>query len=265
MSATATASPSDAAALQLELRRLRKEVADLTRANAMLSDAAEQFAGALAHDVKNPLAAIKINVQSLKRRIERGGQLEPEYCLERLGRIDAALDQTLEHIASARARLNTSGAHDAPLRREPVDLVRLVRELVDEHNTQGPSRRVQLESRAKVLAGEWDPPALRRAFGHLLDNALKFSPDASEITLVLAREDERAVISLTDRGLGIPARDLNHVCERFYRGENVVGRFKGAGLGLFEAKTAIAQHQGRLVIDSQEGSGSTFTVHLPLR
>lgn len=259
---SASAPPRPDASVQRQLQRLNDHVDELKRANAMLADAAEQFAGALAHDVKNPLAAIKMNVQGMKRRLERGGQLEAEQCLERLGRIDLALDQTLEQIALARARVN--GVSSKLPRREPLDLAALIREVIEHYQQLRTPHRIALECQAPVVDGEWDAAQLRAVVGQLLENAIKFSPEGGDITVTLDLQPDAAVLQVRDHGLGIPARDVDHVCERFYRAENAIGRFKGAGLGLFEARAIVTAHKGSLDIDSREGSGSTITMRLPL-
>ena len=71
------------------------------------------------------------------------------------------------------------------------------------------------------------------------------------------------LLEVQDRGIGIPARDLPHLFERFYRGENVVGRIPGTGLGLFGARQLAEQHGGRIEVQSEESQGSTFSVWLP--
>jgi signal transduction histidine kinase len=80
----------------------------------------------------------------------------------------------------------------------------------------------------------------------------------------VAREGRTAVLSVTDAGMGIPAADLPHVFERFYRGGNVAGRIPGSGIGLAGAARIVERHGGRIDAHSRLGAGSTFTVRLPL-
>jgi signal transduction histidine kinase len=104
--------------------------------------------------------------------------------------------------------------------------------------------------------------------GNLLDNAIKYSPDGGDIavTIALAEADgqRQAVLSVQDHGIGIPAGDLPHVFERFFRGTNVAGRIRGTGIGLAGSRQIVEQHGGTLTVESREGEGSTFTVRLPL-
>jgi signal transduction histidine kinase len=259
-----TASSSEAALLRTELDQLRLELDEHVRLNAVLSDSAEQFIGALAHDVKNPLAAIKINVQGLKRNLERGSGLDPGQIAERLTRIEEAINQALEQLALARVRVSATTAFHKQPRRQPLDLVSLVREMVARLQKEAGQQRLRLACKCPTLVGAWDEVHLRQALGAILDNALKFSGPDGKTVITVRRTGDEAEVSVADLGIGIPERDLAHVCERFYRAENVLGRYKGSGLGLFEAQAAIAGHKGGLAIVSREHHGSTFTVRLPL-
>ena len=250
--------------LHSEVTRLQSEAEEYQRLNGILADAAEQFIGTLAHDVKNPLAAIKINVQSLKRAAERGAVPEGDALAERLDRIETAVSQTLDVLAAARARLSSSAGARKPLQRVPLDLVELVgSETRSFCEVVGPDR-IRLDCRAPRLVGQWDRERLRRAVHELLENAVKFSAGSEQVTVTVDHEDGTAVLKVADEGIGIPSRDLLHVCERFYRAENVLGRHKGAGLGLFETRATVTDHGGTLSVESTEGAGSVFTVRLPI-
>ena len=103
---------------------------------------------------------------------------------------------------------------------------------------------------------------------NVLSNAVKYSPNGGTITVSVSREDHppgpRAVVTVRDQGLGIPAADLPRVFERFHRGQNVVGQIRGTGIGLSGSRQIVEQHGGTIGVESQEGAGATFTVRLPL-
>jgi signal transduction histidine kinase len=169
------AASADVAQLRAELDQLRAELDEHLRLNAILGDAAEQFVGALAHDLKNPLAAIKISVQALKRGLDHGANLEPDHLAERLTRIEKAVNQALEQLAAARARVSSKTAPRKLPRRQPVDLVGLVRDLVRRLRGEAGQHRLRLNSECSALVGAWDEAHLRQALEALVDNALKFS------------------------------------------------------------------------------------------
>jgi signal transduction histidine kinase len=111
---------------------------------------------------------------------------------------------------------------------------------------------------------------LRRVVGNLLANAVKYSPDGGCVTAAVALLGDQgsaartAVLRVTDAGIGIPATELAHITEPFYRASNAVGRARGSGVGLAGARQIVEQHGGRLTIESEEGAGTTVSVFLPL-
>jgi signal transduction histidine kinase len=108
-----------------------------------------------------------------------------------------------------------------------------------------------------------DAKLLFQVFSNLIANAVKYSPNGGGIVVEAATAADKATVSVTDRGIGIPAADLGRLFERYYRGSNVSG-IVGTGVGLYLVKTAVDLHKGRIDVVSQEGSGSRFTVSLPL-
>jgi signal transduction histidine kinase len=118
------------------------------------------------------------------------------------------------------------------------------------------------------LTGCCDRSRIERVLTNLLGNAIKFSPDGGEIVVRVEQDidDERAwaVLTVVDRGIGIPAADLPHVFERYRRGGNVTGQIAGSGIGLSAAQQIVAQHGGTITVESVEGEGTTVTVKLPL-
>jgi signal transduction histidine kinase len=154
------------------------------------------------------------------------------------------------------------------LRRARTDLAALARQAVASHQQLSEGRPFVLEGATDEMAGWWDAERLRRMLANLLDNAVKYSPHDGEISMHLAREDEAAgswaVLTVQDHGLGIPAAEIAHVFERFRRGANVAGHIAGSGIGLASAKDIVERHGGAITIESQEGSGTTVTVRLPV-
>ena len=108
-----------------------------------------------------------------------------------------------------------------------------------------------------------DESLLRHIVGNLLSNAVKYSAESSPVAFNLRREGEEVVLTIQDHGIGIPTSDQARLFEAFHRASNV-GETPGTGLGLLLVKHCVELHQGRIHLESQEGSGTTFTVHLPV-
>ena len=110
-----------------------------------------------------------------------------------------------------------------------------------------------------------DSAKLEQVLYNLVENAVKYSPEGGHIEIAALREGRNAVITVTDDGPGIPAEDLPHIFDRFYRVDKARSRDTGGtGLGLSIVRQIVTLHQGTVTVDSVEGQGSVFRVELPL-
>jgi len=154
------------------------------------------------------------------------------------------------------------------LERRSIDLVLLLDERLTVLRQRTPAPTVTLESHEATATGRWDALRLSQALDHLLDNAVTYSAADSPISVTVARTVETTapwvVLTVRDRGIGIPAEDLPHVFARFYRGRNAIAYAPGTGLGLTVARQLIGLHGGSLALASTEGEGTMATVRLPL-
>jgi PAS domain S-box-containing protein len=217
----------------------------------------------LAHDLKNPLAAMKAQAQILRRRLARGQEVSRES-LDMLAETATKMAELIDEMSDAS---KLAAGQDLELEIQPLDLVALVRSAAAAYAGSSSLHSVRIEEGVQNLVGEWDRARLERVFGNLLANAIKYSPNGGEIVVRIDREVddslEKAVVAITDHGIGIPEVDLQHIFERHRRGRNV-GRIRGNGLGLAGAADVVRLHGGTITVASQEGAGSTFTVKFPL-
>ncbi|GAC1322392.1 MAG: hypothetical protein NVSMB22_09090 [Chloroflexota bacterium] len=228
----------------------------------------DNFLSAAAHDLKTPLASIKGLAQILSRRAARSGAIDLPSLIDGLKQIDT----TATRMASLVTELLdvTRLQMDRPLDLNPhtADLVALTREAVTEQQRGTESHRLILQTSESELVGTWDGARLTRVLTNLLSNAIKFSPAGGLVRVTLERAEgeagTEAVLSVTDEGLGIPEADIPHIFERFYRAGNVKSQISGTGIGLAGSQRIVEQHGGTIAVESREGSGSTFTVRLPL-
>lgn len=226
----------------------------------------ELLLGAVAHDLKTPLAAIKGSADLLQRLAGRE-RLTPEQVVNRTSMISTAVASMAAQIDQLLDAARLRAGEPIELVRRPTDLVALARRVVEQMR-QTSGCPIAFEAAVPELVGAWDPARLERVLGNLLNNAIKYSPAEAEIRVGVDAEQQAgqtwACVTVQDRGVGIPAADLPRIFERYHRARNVVGRFHGEGIGLAGAKQVIEQHGGTIGAESREGEGSTFSVRLPL-
>ena len=162
----------------------------------------------------------------------------------------------------ARTSLSRLDANAVTFRTEEVDLEDLLHSLRRDFGYTG--RQMSIQSDEDTPPVVTDPTQLHRMLAILLDNALKYSTEDTPIDLSLSREDGHAVISVADRGCGIPEAEIPHIFDRFYRAQGS-SRADGTGLGLALAREITDHLGGEIRVHSRPGAGSTFSVALPLR
>jgi PAS domain S-box-containing protein len=211
----------------------------------------------ISHDLRTPLAGIKLTVDLLRRRLRRA---EPnrEQVLNGIDQIEASADRMTALIADLLDAAQLGGGL-AALRREPVDLVTLAKSAIAAR-ADGP---VRLEAAAPEAIISADRVKLERVLANLLDNAIKYSPNGGEATVRVTLSPEWAEIAVRDRGIGVPAADLPRLFEPFFRAANARDRLPGTGIGLAGARRIAEQHGGAILVESVEGEGSVFTLRLP--
>ncbi|GAM11217.1 signal transduction histidine-protein kinase ArlS [Geobacter sp. OR-1] len=162
------------------------------------------------------------------------------------------------------SRAEEGGVH---LEMQEIELGEFLQALIHDLNQQ--QKHLEQESRVLLesVASAWimgDMRRLRQVFLNLLNNAVSYSPEGSTVRVELVAEAGRARVSVVDRGTGIPAEDIDHIFERFYRVDQSRNRRDGgAGLGLSLVKSLTEAHGGKVYVESNVGLGSTFTVDLP--
>ena len=249
---------ADQAAVILESRALIDEAARV-RAHEEAARLKEDFISAAAHDLKTPLTTLVAQAQFLERRAETQPAAPADLPgLRRIVREAKRLSALVLELLDA-SRLEQGKLVGE---REPVDLVELARDVARRDTYQG--RRIKISAGGPVV-GSYDPRRIGQVLENLVENAVKYSPDESEIQVDLAQRDGQAYVDVTDQGIGIPPGDLPQIFERFHRGSNVDDRrFAGMGLGLFICKGIVEQHGGRIWVESRVGTGTTFHVVLPI-
>ena len=218
----------------------------------------------IAHDLKNPLAAIKGQAQLLRRRAKGP---HAARLAAGLAAIEASADEAATQLDELADLATLQVGQPLRLRLGPTDLAELARSHAAVFQAATERHTLQVVA-PEPVTGIWDAARLGRVVDNLLGNAVKYSPEGGRIRVEVTREGsgdgEWAVLTVSDEGVGIPAADLPHVFERFHRGANVRRRIAGQGVGLAVVAQIVAQHGGTVTATSTEGRGSTFAVRLPL-
>ncbi|GAC1432605.1 MAG: hypothetical protein NVSMB65_06250 [Chloroflexota bacterium] len=228
----------------------------------------EDFLAAAAHDLKNPLILIKGTAQLLRRQAARAQAPDPQRLERGLHTIDVASTAMANLVDELLEITRADVGHPGTLHRRPTNLVTLTHQVVDRYRHTSERHTLRVVAAQAEVRGHWDAARLERVLGNLLGNAIKYSPLGGDIVLTVSCEKTesgpRAVLAVTDHGVGIPEADQAHVFERFRRGNNVVGTIAGTGIGLAAARQAVDDHGGTITIASREGEGTTVTMRLPL-
>jgi signal transduction histidine kinase len=217
-----------------------------------IQHAKAEFIANASHELKTPLTALSGYLEMLED--EEDERVRAEF-------LDDMRSQTerLQNLARTLLDLSRLDANAVTFRKEEVDLEDLLHELRRDFGYTGRPVNVRVDGDVPPVAT--DPTQLHRMLAILMDNALKYSE--APIDLSLSREDGRAVISITDRGCGIPEAEIPHIFDRFYRAQGS-SRADGTGLGLALAREINDHLGGEIRVQSQPGTGSTFSVTLPL-
>jgi PAS domain S-box-containing protein len=244
-----------------------RDISDRRRAEAALREAQREreiFLASISHDLRSPLTTLRLQAQLIERQARRPGGPDAD----RLVQAAATADQTVRRMAAMLDELidlaHLQEGRALQLRRERLDLVELVREAVAQQQPISPQHPLRLACAEASIVGEWDAARLQRVLANLLGNATKYSSSGQEVRVEVRREPEQALISVADRGVGIPAAEVPRIFDRYFRASNVRDQQEGSGLGLSSARYIVEQHGGTLAVDSVEGQGTTFTIALPL-
>ena len=226
----------------------------------------DAFINAVTHELKTPVASMRLYLQTLQSRAIDEGRRQEFYrvMVEDTERLQGTIEQVLR-AGRVGARLR----HASPA---PIDLSAVVRDCLALARTRHHLPDEALTYRESLANGSaphvlGDEEELMAAVSNLVDNAIKYSGSQVQVTVELDQpEATQATLRVRDRGVGISAGELKRIFKRFYRIPGAVAvRVKGTGLGLFIVRSVVARHGGKVFAESEgSGHGSTFTVQLPL-
>jgi signal transduction histidine kinase len=253
--------------------RVRQRTRELTQANARLSAQwtrlqranafKSEILGTVAHDLRNPLAVILGRTEMLTEMVGTAA-LSAESINAQIGHIRSAANRVTE-IVNSLIRDAMADAHDITIRPETIDMVALVKDIVEASQPLAGRKDQAIEVAAPAtLVAVCDPDRMREAIDNLLSNAIKYSPPGSRIEVGVAGEGGRTVIRVADQGPGLAPEDMARLFERFQRlSARPTGGEPSTGLGLSIVKRIVDLHNGVVSVQETGPTGSTFTIAIP--
>ena len=238
------------------------DIHDLKISQDMLRQAdrlKEDFLSMASHEFRNPLTALRLQVELLARRLRKVSA--PEARLERqLAVVEAQIDR-MEGLLGMLLDVSRINAGRFALELAELDLAELTREAVERFRPEVEATGTELQVRADGVKGRWDRMRLDQVVTNLVSNAIKYG-NRLPVEVEVAERGDAAVLVVRDHGIGIQPESLAAIFERFERGGNV-GAVQGLGLGLWIVRKLVEAHGGEVSVASIPGAGSTFTVVLP--
>jgi PAS domain S-box-containing protein len=216
----------------------------------------DEFIGVAGHELRTPITTVKGYLQLLEEQVPVG--LEKDFtqkAIRQVNKLNKLVTDLLDVTKIQAGRLEYTMI--------PCFLLPLVRESVETVRQMHTTHRIVTALPEDDIIVTADGMRIEQVLINFLTNAMKYSPDASEISLSVAKRENRVVVSVRDWGIGIPKEHQAHVFDRYYRAHSnqLVG---GLGIGLYIARVIIERHGGTIGVDSREGEGSVFYFSLPL-
>jgi two-component system sensor histidine kinase KdpD len=243
------------------MRAYQKVVRDLEQSKSELQDALrakDEFLALVSHELRTPVAIIFGNLELMTKHRDKLTEDDQKASRSDLRSEAARLRRLVENVL-AMARVEY-GVKNEP---EPISLSAIVKQQVERHSQMYPERPITAQVTADLPPVASDELSVELVLGNLLANAQKYSPADQPIEITVAVDDSSAVVSVHDRGPGVPVEDLERIFDPFYRSESS-GSVKGVGIGLAVCKRLVEAHDGRVWVTPHEEGGSDFSFSLPL-
>lgn len=246
--------------LRWQSEQLEKMIERDRKRFEQITEMREKFVRGAAHDLKNPLTLVG-GYASMMLRTEPVRQ-DPQL-KEMVQEIEGAGAEMLDMIGNMLDVLRFQNS--VILDKGPIDLNVIVENVVSAYQTIAAANNMKLEFHPKFSEAPTsaDTKLMQRVVENLVSNAIKYSPENSQVMVTTDSHEDKTILQVQDQGYGIPEYDLPQLFDPFYRSESTSGKAEGTGLGLSVTKEIVEQHGGRITVDSREGEGSVFTVILP--
>ena len=244
-----------------ELRQLAETYNTMAAQLENLDKTRNQFVSNASHELKTPLATMKIMLETMIYQPDMPAELRQEF----MGDLNHEIDR-LTGIITDLLTLTRMDNNGSPLTKEDIDMSALTEEVVRLLRPAAEKKGQTLKERVEPgLHLNGDRTKLNQVLYNLIDNAMKYTQDDGEIRVSLAAEENDLIWRVKDNGVGIPPEDQEHIFDRFYRVDKARSRETGGtGLGLSIVRQLVSMHGGTIRVESEFGKGSCFIVTLPM-
>ena len=237
--------------LTASFNKMAKELSKLDRMR-------KEFVSSASHEIQTPLTSISGFSKALKQK------KMSEESRNRYLTIIEEESERLSRLSQNLLRLTYLQQHDQPVQLSLFRLDEQLRKVVVALEPQWSGKKIEITMQLEALTIEADEDQLKQVWTNLLGNSIKFTPEHGHITIEARKQDQHAVISITDTGIGIPVEEHADIFKPFHKVDKARdGAVKGNGLGLSIVKHIVDIHHGEIIVSGETGVGSTFTVHLP--
>lgn len=218
----------------------------------------DDFISVASHELKTPVTALKASLQLLERMQDKEGSLMSRKLVEQANR---SLNK-LSDLISSLLNVNRISQGRFPIHKSTFKIADLINECCQHIHAAGTHNLIlKGDLDAQITA---DDQLLDQVIVNLVNNAVKYAPDAKDIVIEVDVTATEARVAVSDQGPGIPAEKASHIFERYYQADQGSRHFNGLGLGLYIAAEIIEKHGGQIGVDSEPGQGSTFWFTLPV-
>lgn len=246
-------------AVKEELRRALVEQEKDKEAIKYLAQKKDEFMNIASHELKTPITSMKAYIQMIGSMLDKEGNTQLLSFVNRAGR---QVDKLVE-LVNDLLDVSKVQAGYMQFQFSKFNFGEVISECVEQLQNSTHNHKIVIEGNPEVeIAG--DKMRLEQVVSNLLFNAIKYSPKADKVIVRTSVDNGSLKVEVQDFGIGIPRRHRDHIFDRFYRVNEISGKFFGLGLGLYISAEIIKRHNGQIGVESKEGQGSVFWFTIPV-